>query len=382
MIGGAEIGALELGKRLISRGHLVSILTPRLDPSWRLEETIEALDVYRYDIPDIRGRDRTASVVVGSYLRLGTILRRLAPDVLNMHYLLPTGIAGQWWASRLGIPTVLTLIGMDIYDPYYRPSWVLRHLMRRAARRTDAVTCVSTFVQRIVAREYAPMLHAPFTVIPYGVDTKRFCPGLLSGHVRDRYGVWPHEKLVLTVQRLYKRKGVHEFVEAAALVAGECPATKFLIVGEGPERASLERLVLARGLQAKVMFAGAVENQILPLVYAACDLFLFHTFHEGFGIVLLEAMASGLPVITTAAGGTVDIIRNGENGIVVRAGDHIALARAAIGLLRDDAKRAAIGRKGRKAAVREFDWDIVADKYLDVFLQVRRSECSGSRRTS
>ena len=184
---------------------------------------------------------------------------------------------------------------------------------------------------------------------------------------------------MLTVQRLYRRKGVHEFIEAAALVAGECPHTKFLIVGDGPERAPLDQFVTARGLRERVTFAGAVENAGLPPYYAAADLFLFHTFHEGLGIVLLEATASGVPVVTTAAGGTVDIVRDGDNGVVVPAGDSRALASAAIRLLRDDLARTTLGRNGQERARREFDWDIIAGRYLDVFRQVQHASIEGTR---
>ena len=380
VIGGAEVGAFELGRRLIGRGHLVSVLTPRVNPAWKLEEAIDGLDVHRYDVPAIVGRARTASLVAGSFARLGGLLRRLAPDVLNMHYLLPTGVAGQWWASRLGIPTVLTLIGMDVYDPSYRPPGLFRGLMRRAARRADAVTCISTFVRDVVAREYPPAPSAPFVVIPHGVDTKRFRPGT-AGNTRDRYHIGRGEKLVLTVQRLYARKGVQEFIEAAALVFRECPDTRFLIVGDGPERAGLERLAASRGMSGRVIFAGVVDNAALPACYATSDLFLFHTFHEGLGIVLLEATASGLPVVTTDAGGTVDIVRGGVNGVIVPPGDHRALAGAAVRLLRDETLRKTLGRCGRDMAERDFDWDVVAEKYLEVFRRAQHQFPGGPRGT-
>jgi glycosyltransferase involved in cell wall biosynthesis len=380
VIGGAEVGAFELGRRLIGQGHLVSVLTPRVNPAWKLAEAIDGLDVHRYDVPAIVGRERTASLVAGSFARLGGLLRRLAPDVLNMHYLLPTGVAGQWWASRLGIPTVLTLIGMDVYDPSYRPPRLFRGLMRRAARRADAVTCISTFVRDVVAREYPPAPPAPFVVIPYGVDTKRFRPGT-AGDVRDRYGIGRREKLVLTVQRLYRRKGVHEFIQAAALVLRDYHDVRFLIVGDGPERAALERLTASVGVSARVTFAGAVDNAGLAPFYAASDVFVFHTFHEGLGIVLLEAAASGLPVVTTQAGGTVDIVRNGMNGVIVPPGDHRALAGATVRLLRDETLRETLGRCGRDMAKRDFDWDVVAEKYLEVFRRAQRPFPGGLRGT-
>lgn len=374
--GGAEIGAFELACRLRARGHEAVVITPQLDPRWPVREVINPVEVRRFPIPrGVPGRGMLAPVIAG-YLALGPLLRDLRPDLVNMHYLLTTGLGGQFWSSRLGIPTVLTLIGMDVYDPLYRPPALLRVLMRLAARRSDVVTCISTFVREIVAREYLPSGAPPPTVVPYGVDVKRFYPGVAGGRVREQFGVRPGEKLVLTVQRLYPRKGVQHFVRAASLVFRECPATRFLVVGDGPEQGALMALAQSLGLQGRLMFAGAVENAALPPFYAASDVFAFHTLHEGLGIVLLEAIASGRPVITTAAGGTVDVIRDGKNGLVVPPGDERAFAGAVIRLLRDEGTSRLLATTGREIAETEYDWERVADRYLEVFLlAARRKEC-------
>jgi len=198
--GGAEIGAYELGRRLAARGHDVTVVTPQLDCRQPLDETmVGGVRVRRFPLPGwLPGRE-TLPAILGSYLFLGRLLGEIRPDVLNMHYLLTTGLAGQWWARRLEIPTVLTLIGMDVFDPIYRPPGVLRALMRRAAARCDAVTCISTFVRDIVVRDYPPGGRSTLDVVPYGVDIKEFHPGVCGDEIRARYRVAPGEKLVLTV---------------------------------------------------------------------------------------------------------------------------------------------------------------------------------------
>lgn len=314
--------------------------------------------------------------MLASFAHVRTLIRRLNPDLLNTHYLLPTGIAGQWWAARLGVPNVLTLVGMDVYDPLYRPSRMFRRMMRWAAARADAVVCLSAFVRDHVAQDYPPSSGALFTVIPHGVDTKRFHPGAAAAAMRARYGVNAGETLVLTVQRLYARKGVHVFIEAAAIVARACPAAKFVVAGEGPERAALDRLTAARGLRDRVTFTGRVPDDALPALYAAADVFAFHSFHEGLGIVLLEALATGRPVVTTDAGGTVDIVHDGVNGLVVPPGDADAFANAVLRMLRDRPFAASLACRGREIAETRFDWDLVATAYLDVFRAVEQ----GARR--
>jgi glycosyltransferase involved in cell wall biosynthesis len=372
VLGGAEIGALELARRLTARGHAVSVVTPQLEPAWPRHESMDGVGVRRYPVPAAGGRHRTANIVLGSFRHLGPIWRRLRPDVINQHYLLPTGIAGQWWAQRLGIPTVTTLIGMDVYDPHYRPGAPWRALMRHASRRARAITCISSFVRDVVRREYPPAPGVDCHVVPYGVDVKQFHPHDAAGEVRARHGLPADARIVLTVQRLYARKGVTTFLDAAALVAPAVPAARFLIVGDGPERAALERHAAARGLTERVTFVGRKDNHELPGYYAAADVFAFHTLHEGLGIVLLEALASGCPVVTTAAGGTLDIVREGDTGLLVPPADAAALAGAVVRVLRDPPLAAGLRTRARRTAETEFDWDVVAGRYLDVFERARR----------
>jgi glycosyltransferase involved in cell wall biosynthesis len=372
--GGAEHGAFELACRLTARGHAVSVVTPQLRADSPLHETMDGVDVHRYPVTPIGSRQRTAAIVAASVRHLGRLWRQLTPDVVNQHYLLPTGIAGQWWATRLGIPTVTTLIGLDVYDPDYRPAAVWRALMRRAIRRTQAVTCISSFVRDVVQRQYPPAPTVPCDVVPYGVDVKRFHPHDAAGEVRRRHGIGPNDTLILTVQRLWARKGVTTFLDAAARVAREVPGVRFVIVGDGPERAMLERHAAAAGVAPHVAFVGRKDNHTeLPAYYAAADVFAFHTLHEGMGIVLLEALASGCPVVTTAAGGTVDIVRDGDTGLLVPPGDASAFAAAVVRVLRDGGLRAALRARARRTAETEFDWDVVAGRYLDVFEAARAS---------
>ena len=369
--GGAEHGAFELARRLTARGHTVSIVTPQLRAEWPLQESMDGVDVHRYPVATVGRRDRTAAIVAASMRHLGSLWRRLSPDVINQHYLLPTGIAGQWWATRLGIPTVTTLIGMDVYDPDYRPAGIWRFLMRRAIRQASAVTCISTFVRDVVQREYPPAPGVECRLIPYGVDVKRFHQDAAT-EVRRRHGIEDDELLVLAVQRLYPRKGVTTLVDAAALVAQQIPNVRFLIVGPGPEREALERHAATLGVAERMAFVGRKDNyRELPAYYAAADVFALHTLHEGLGIVLLEALASGCAVVTTAAGGTLDIVRDGDTGLLVPPGDAQAFAAALIRVLRDPPLKSALRARARCAAETEFDWDVVVGRYLEVFEAAR-----------
>jgi glycosyltransferase involved in cell wall biosynthesis len=372
--GGAEHGAFRLAHRLTARGHAVSVVTPQLRPEWPLHESMDGVDVHRFPVASFGRRDWTTAVVLASFRQLGRLWRRLAPDVINQHYLLPTGIAGQWWARRLGIPTVTTLIGMDVYDPDYRPGPHWRALMRRAIRGAQGVTCISSFVRDVVQRDYPPAPGVSCQLVPYGVDIKQFHPHDGAGEIRRRHGLAESDTLIVTVQRLWPRKGVTTFLDAAAIVARTIPSARFLVVGDGPERAALERQARAAGMGDRVTFVGRKDNLTeLPAYYAAADVFAFHTLHEGLGIVLLEALASGCAVVTTAAGGTIDIVRDGDTGLLVPPGDARAFAEAVIRLLRDAPLKVALRARARRTAETEYDWDVVAGRYLEAFEAARRS---------
>jgi len=144
---------------------------------------------------------------------------------------------------------------------------------------------------------------------------------------------------------------------------------KFLIVGHGPEADKLENQAKELGLEGRLAFSGLVPNDQLPAYYAASDVFAFHSWHEGLGIVLLGAMSTGKPIVTTEAGGTVDLVRDGANGYIVSPGDTSAFSRAILRVLDDPETQSRLSADARRMAEQEFAWDVVADKYMEVFRQ-------------
>jgi glycosyltransferase involved in cell wall biosynthesis len=119
-----------------------------------------------------------------------------------------------------------------------------------------------------------------------------------------------------------------------------------------------------------VQFAGRVPDEDLPRYYQACDLFAFHTLHEGFGIVLLEAMATARSVVTTRAGGTLDIVQEGENGLMAEPRDVPGFARAVITLLKDPTRCALMGNVNRRRVEHHFNWDRITEQYNSLYQQV------------
>ena len=223
------------------------------------------------------------------------------------------------------------------------------YLLYRAAsyaslRRADGVIAVSRAAAATLRRHGVP--DSRIRVIPHGVEA---LPDMGDGAAaRGEFGIPPDAPLVVTVGRLDPMKGHACLLEAAAEVRRHFPSARFLLVGGGPLAEDLRARARALGLEGAVLFAG-VRNDV-PRLLRAADLFAFPSLdeREGFGIALLEAMACGLPVVASRAGGIPEIVPDGRGGLLVPPRDARALAGAIRALLGDPSRRAALGREGRR----------------------------------
>lgn len=366
-VGGAELGAHELAKTLIKKGHEVVVITPRKKLSWPQYEVLDGVKVIRFFCASPIQRGVGWYQWAATYASLGRILRQFRPDVLNMHYIQHTGYAGDYWARRLGIPTVVTLVGYDVYDPSVQlpEHWVNK--MRRTLSKQERLVAASSFVKDTLIERFEVDADK-IQIIPYGVDTTRFKPGTDGSEIRARYGIGHDEIVAIAVQRLDVRKGLAFLLDAIARLKTESgPAVRFLICGRGPEKERLQEYAKRLDIEDRVIFAGYVADEELPQYYQAADLFVLHSLHEGLGIVVLEAMASGLPPIITDAGGTVDMVVDQEDGLVVPAKAPVPLAAALRRLAEEPDLRRRLAARARASVVERFRWDLIADQYVGVF---------------
>jgi glycosyltransferase involved in cell wall biosynthesis len=200
--------------------------------------------------------------------------------------------------------------------------------------------------------------------MPNGVDTEAFSPGADGGGLHERLGIHSGATVaafVATLDRAHHFKRLDVAIEAVAGTAGE--AIHLVVVGDGELRAGFERQARDAGLAGRAHFLGAVPHAELPAVLAGADLFLLTTEPpESFGIVLIEAMACGLPVIATEYPGVRAVVADGDDGILVPEGDSAAVAVALGELARDPARRARLGAAGRAKAVASWSWPALLDR--------------------
>jgi glycosyltransferase involved in cell wall biosynthesis len=232
------------------------------------------------------------------------------------------------------------------------------------ARRAACVLTTSRYCRERIRHHYG-VPESRLALVPEGIDLALWQPNddpavlaAIDGR-RDAF-------TVLCVARQYPRKRIVDLIDAFTLVTAREPRARLVVIGDGPEHDALARRVLERQLEGSVRLLGALADDTeVRGWYARSSLFCLPSEQEGFGIVFLEAMASGLPVVSTTAAAIPEVVPDGEAGLLVSPRDPSALAEALVRLLADPALRARLREGGRRQA-RRFSWDRVAERFLEV----------------
>ncbi len=271
---------------------------------------------------------------------------------------------GFLWARRRRLPFVAALKGVIADELKNERGWVrvllgLQARWERAnALRADLVVLPSRYSAGVARAEYG-IPGARLAVVPEPIDLEAWRARLARARRPGRPG-----PVVLCVARQYPRKRIGDLLHAAAALARRIPAARFRIVGKGPERDALVRLHGALGLGDSVALVGDVSPERLADEYVGADCFCLPSVQEGFGVVFLEAMAAGLPVVACRAAAVPEVVLDGSTGVLVPPRDPEALAMALAGLLEAPARARALGEAGRRR-VEEFTSTAVAERFLD-----------------
>jgi phosphatidyl-myo-inositol dimannoside synthase len=288
-------------------------------------------------------------------------IERHQPDLVLLDPAWPLGLLGP----RLSRPYGVVLHGAEVAIPGRLP--LVASSLRYVLRHATVAVCAGGYPEAEARRNAAEWM-APTVLIPPGVDTQRFTPLDPSrrDEVRVRWGLSPSALVVSSYSRLVPRKGMDTLIRASALLAGDFPNLQVAIGGEGRDRARLERL--ATKLRAPVVFLGRVPDEELAPWVGSSDLMVMACRsrwggleQEGFGIVFLEAAASGVAQVAGRSGGSHEAVRHGVTGLVVSepTSEH-ALAGAMSRVLADDELRSRFARNARQMALDQFDWGVLA----------------------
>lgn len=356
----------------------VTVLVPAASGA-KDRECMEGVNVIRYHyfpihkwetlcypgaiVPRIKEKKIRALLVPFLFAALWLNLFRLLPkyDVVHAHWLIPQGIVQSFFKKLY----IVTGHGGDVTS---LNQGVIKKLKVRCLKRASGVTVVSEHLKNKV-KELVPELEPD--VISMGVDTKKFG----RQYYQPDYFGQGDKKVVLFVGRLAEKKGVTYLIEAMKSIDA-----MLVVVGDGPLRNRLEEQAKAVNDSmdtVKIVFWGAKAHAELRDIYESADVFVMPSVtaedgdQEGLGLVMLEAMASGLPVVASRSGGIIEIIDHMQNGILVEERDSEAIANAVNRLLMDELLRNTITKHGYKK-VAEYDYKVLADKYIERLSMLQR----------
>jgi glycosyltransferase involved in cell wall biosynthesis len=366
---------------LRARGWRVAVIAPRYpsrpplsvkqfvddfgNPDLRVDVASVAFPPY----PDIR-------LAAPAYWRIARTVEEFRPDLVHCATEFMIGRLGEVAAHRAGLPLVSSYhTDFSRYTEAYGAPWL----------RSAVSGYIARFHGRAI-RTYTPSQMSRSDLIDLGlrdvevwgrtVDTKIFAPSRFDHNIRRLHG-WEHKFVLLHVGRLAAEKGVQRILDAFRIARGLLPAGSLhlVIAGGGPEEPELRR-----SAPADVSFLGILDrSRDLPQIYASADAFVFTSLTETLGLVVLEAMASGLPVIATPAGGVADHLRHEENGLAYPAGDVTGMAHAIVRLCMNRKLRDDLARGARRTA-EGLDWEGELDRLDASYHEVCARHAGRARR--
>lgn len=295
---------------------------------------------------------------------LGLVIRERV-DLIHTHWFIPQGLIGALIHWILKIPHVATIHGSDLN--LMKTNTILKSLCRFIVKNSDAITVNSSYMKEQLL-SVAPKLGTKIHIIPMGVDPEKYRK-LDVPEFKQKFG---NKHIILSVGRLIDWKGTVHLIEAMPVVLHHYPDTLLLIVGTGPEKDHLMQRTHQLSLDEKVQFLGTVSDVELRSYYHAADVFVLPSINksgktEGLGVVLLEAMASGCPVIGSNVGGIPDIIIDGENGFLVPERDSAMLAEKIIQVFSDGKLKETFQKKGYARIQHSFTWDSISFQISNVY---------------
>lgn len=355
--GGVNDHVRHLARQLRRLGHEARIFAP----SSRADVDFDTARFYRIGTPiAIPVNDSVARITLSFHLanQVAGIIEKERFDVLHFHEplmpALPMTMLKMSTTTNVG---TFHAFARSNVGYYYGRRWLepyLAYLHRGIAVSEPA---------RAFLHQYFPDF--PLRVIPNGIDVNAFRPGLTPiRHLRD------NSINILFVGRLEKRKGLGDLLRAYEFMRARVPKSRLIIVGDGPLRGKVESFI-ARHRLPDVVLAGFVPDTVLPRYYCSADIFCAPaTGAESFGIVLLEAMASALPVVATEVEGYMSVLESGRDSLTVHPKGWAELGSALIILARDADLRRRMGAYGHEKA-RRYGWETVASKIVEVYEEAR-----------
>ena len=354
--GGIEQVSYEQSKRLTKSGYQIDVLTSKF--KGRNTNPLEGINIYHYPSLNIAKRFGVPYPIISfnAYKTFTQLIKNCDLVHAHGHVYMSSYMAGMV-AKKLKKPFIVTQHNTFIdYQSFLNIIEQLNDLIigKAVLKRANKVITVSKETKKYVLRLGADKTKT--SVIYNGVDTDFFHP-VNKEESRKKLGLPKNRKIILSVRRLVYKNGLDTLLESVPLVAQNHPDVLFVVAGKGPSRKLIEDRIKELGIDSNVKLTGFVPDNLLPVYYDAADYFVLPSASgEGLPLVLLEAMACGLPVIATAVGGTPEILKHMKNGVLVPPRNPEAMAEALSKLLLEGLG-SALGAEARRIVEDRFTWE-------------------------
>ena len=357
--GGTEIAAYNLAVNMANRGNMVDVFTTSIDSK-------SSVELY----PNLKVHRHGTSLKIASAnpsIRLIYNPLKYDMDIVHAHSPIPySDLPALLYAKRKKLPFILTyqFDGVETGGSFARNAGVSLYnklFIHKVLKSADAIiaTTKSYAKESPFLRRYLDKI----VVIPNGINIKEVTTPLTREKSREILGLPQNSEIILFFGSLVEYKGPDILLKAFKKVKNVVPNAKLIFAGRGHMDSQLKETAKQMNISKDVIFTGFVEDNVKPLYYKAADVFCLPstTLAESFGIVNLEAMAAGIPIVSSNLGGIPDIVKNGENGLLSKPYDVEMLAENLIKLFENDNLRVEMGKTGLKL-VKNYTWDEVTTK--------------------
>lgn len=367
--GGGGVACYILARELAKK-HRVDYITTSFEGLPKFE-VVDGINVYR--VPVIGRKELSTSTLLSmltffpSSLLMGiNLCKSIQYDVINAYFAIPSGPTGIVLSEIFDIPSVVSVLGGDIYDPSKKISphrnLLLRTIIKWILDRSDEIVAESNNIKSNTIKYYHP--NKDITVIPLGFVAPDF-----KKATREDMDLLNKDIILISVGRLVKRKGYEWALKATSELND--PRVTYLIIGDGPEKENLKSLAKRLGVENSVRFLGYVSEDKKFQYLSVSDLYILSSLHEGFGVCLLEAMHCGLPIVSTDNGGHTDFLNERRNSLKVPVEDATSFARKIQELIYDPGLRTQIG-KNNKEDIKKLDIEKISIVYENLFNKIKK----------
>jgi glycosyltransferase involved in cell wall biosynthesis len=356
-LSGTEVATCNLAKYLARQGHDVHVITS-LDAGLPKIETKDGFQIHRTKF----NRVKYIGCII-FWAKIVKMLKAIKPDVVHSQ-MIGMGMPALVAKKLFGLPYVIWGRGSDVYLTL----WYERLFLKPAVKNADAVIALTEQMKEKIGAFYK----RDASVIPNGINLDEYA-GLSKENLRAELKIEPDDKVIIYIGRLSAVKGVEYLIRAMGLVKEKAPAAKLILIGDGSEKEKVKSIIKQLNLEHLIIQLPQVPNQNIPKYAAVSDLLVLPSLSEGFPMTILEAMASGLPVVATKVSCLTEIVKEGKNCFLVEPANPEQLAEKILLLLKNDGTRAMMSANN-KESVKQYSWESVISQLEKIYFKIASGE--------